>query len=494
MGIKTANTPVRGTPVDAPVARAEGHHGRRSIILAAGDLLCIGLALSAGLAVASATGVADLPGFLVLLAAVVDASVVWLALFAAYGLYTRPSVRIGTISVEGTLRDAFHPLVLGSLVLVLAAAPINDLLGGEVAGAVQALVTLGVALVLLPVVRVALRAVAAGAMWQPARGVIVGSGQVASLLAEKLEAHEGYGIELIGYVDDDPGAEHGHPGGLARLGDRGDISDIVEQNEVDRLIVAFSRAGHEEMLKLVRDVRNPDVQVSIVPRFFEVFPSHATLDDLEGVPLITLPQVRLGTGARIIKRVFDLVAASALAVVLLPVLAAIAVAIKVDSRGPVIFRQERRGRGGSIFRIAKFRSMRVGAEDERMKLAYLNQVDGPLFKVDDDPRITKVGRFLRRTSLDELPQIWNVLTGEMSLVGPRPFVLHEADQITGWAGRRLDMAPGVTGLWQAMGRNDLSYDEMIKLDYLYVTNWSLWWDIKILARTARAVLARDGAY
>ncbi|MGI9538692.1 MAG: sugar transferase, partial [Miltoncostaeaceae bacterium] len=431
---------------------------------------------------------------LVLVAAVIDASVVWLAIFAAYGLYTRPSVRIGTISVEGTLRDAFHPLILGSLIILLLAGPINRLFGGEVAGAVQAGATLGVALVLLPVARVTLRAVAARAMWKPARGVIVGSGQVASLLAEKLGSHEGYGIDLIGYVDDDPEAGHGDPGGLTRLGTRNDISEIVERNEVDKLIVAFSRAGHEEMLNLVREVRNPDVQVSIVPRFFEVFPSHATLDDLEGVPLITLPQVRLGTGARIIKRAFDLVAATALSIALLPVLAAIAIAIKIDSRGPIIFRQDRRGRGGSVFRIAKFRSMRVGAEAERMKLAHLNQVDGPLFKVDDDPRITKVGGFLRRTSLDELPQLWNVLIGDMSLVGPRPFVLHEADQITGWAERRLDMAPGVTGLWQAMGRNDLSYDEMIKLDYLYVTNWSLWWDIKILARTARAVLARDGAY
>jgi lipopolysaccharide/colanic/teichoic acid biosynthesis glycosyltransferase len=160
----------------------------------------------------------------------------------------------------------------------------------------------------------------------------------------------------------------------------------------------------------------------------------------------------------------------------------------------VFFRQARRGRRGSTFRIVKFRTMCDRAEDQRFELARLNQVDGPLFKIHADPRITRVGSVLRRYSLDELPQLWNVLRGEMSLVGPRPFVLHEASQITGWAERRLDITPGVTGLWQVSGRNDLPFEEMVRLDYVYVTNWSLWWDIKILLRTIPVVLARRGAY
>jgi lipopolysaccharide/colanic/teichoic acid biosynthesis glycosyltransferase len=160
----------------------------------------------------------------------------------------------------------------------------------------------------------------------------------------------------------------------------------------------------------------------------------------------------------------------------------------------VFFRQARRGRGGSTFRIVKFRTMTADAEEQRFELGGLNEVTGPLFKIRSDPRVTRVGGFLRRTSLDELPQLWNVLRGDMSLVGPRPFVIHEADQIVGWAGRRLDITPGITGPWQVMGRNDLTFDEMTTLDYVYVTNWSLWWDIKILIKTIPAVLARKGAY
>jgi lipopolysaccharide/colanic/teichoic acid biosynthesis glycosyltransferase len=147
-----------------------------------------------------------------------------------------------------------------------------------------------------------------------------------------------------------------------------------------------------------------------------------------------------------------------------------------------------------VFDILKFRTMDVGAEAKRDELLAQNEVDGPLFKMKDDPRITRVGRFLRRTSLDELPQLFNVLRGEMSLVGPRPFVVAEDAAITGWARRRLDLTPGITGLWQVSGRNDLSLDEMIKLDYLYVTRWSLWWDIRILLKTIPAVLNRHGAY
>jgi lipopolysaccharide/colanic/teichoic acid biosynthesis glycosyltransferase len=162
----------------------------------------------------------------------------------------------------------------------------------------------------------------------------------------------------------------------------------------------------------------------------------------------------------------------------------------------VLFRQTRVGRDAKPFPVMKFRSMVADAEAQRMAMADLNEMEGsgPLFKMANDPRITKVGAFLRKTSLDELPQLWNVLRGEMSLVGPRPFVIHESEQITGWAGRRLDTTPGITGLWQVLGRNDIPFDEMVKLDYVYVTNWSLWWDIKILLRTVPTVLGRRGAY
>jgi lipopolysaccharide/colanic/teichoic acid biosynthesis glycosyltransferase len=196
----------------------------------------------------------------------------------------------------------------------------------------------------------------------------------------------------------------------------------------------------------------------------------------------------------LLKRGVDVVTAAAGLVLLAPVFAVLALAIRLDSHGPVFFRQDRYGRGGRIFRIVKFRTMVDGAEVQRHALADRNEVDGPLFKLREDPRVTRVGRVLRRYSLDELPQLWNVLRGDMSLVGPRPFVTHEADQITGWAQRRLDICPGMTGLWQVSGRNDIPFEEMVTLDYIYVTNWSLWWDVKLLFQTIPTVLARRGAY
>jgi exopolysaccharide biosynthesis polyprenyl glycosylphosphotransferase len=206
--------------------------------------------------------------------------------------------------------------------------------------------------------------------------------------------------------------------------------------------------------------------------------------------------MRLSRSVRVLKRAVDIVVASAGLLVLSPLLAVVAIAIRVDSPGPIFFRQRRHGRGGSEFKIVKFRTMVADAEAQRLAMSHMNEMEGagPLFKMANDPRITKVGAFLRKTSLDELPQLWNVLRGEMSLVGPRPFVVHESEQITGWAGRRLDTTPGITGLWQVLGRNDIPFDEMVKLDYVYVTNWSLWWDIKILVQTLPTVLKRQGAY
>jgi exopolysaccharide biosynthesis polyprenyl glycosylphosphotransferase len=211
--------------------------------------------------------------------------------------------------------------------------------------------------------------------------------------------------------------------------------------------------------------------------------------------VVTLPPMNLGRSSRLLKRSFDVVVSSAALIVLSPILLAVAIAIRLDSPGPAFYRQPRRGRYGSTFQIVKFRTMRIGAEQDRSEVLHMNEVDGPLFKIKGrDPRVTRVGAFLRRTSIDELPQLWNVVRGEMSLVGPRPFVVYEADKITGWAQRRLDMTPGITGLWQVLGRNDIPFDEMTKLDYLYVTNWSVWWDMKILCQTIPVVLGKRGAY
>jgi exopolysaccharide biosynthesis polyprenyl glycosylphosphotransferase len=309
--------------------------------------------------------------------------------------------------------------------------------------------------------------------------VIVGVGPEAELVRRKLSAHPEYGLDVVATFD----------------GGDGDLTRAIDDLDADRVLLAAPAGEQDELLELLRNVRRSDVQVSILPRYCDIFTSHAILDEIEGIPVVSLPPMRLGRPSRVLKRGFDLAVSSVLLMLLAPLLGLVALAIRLDSQGSAFFRQPRRGRDGVTFSIVKFRTMRTGAEAERRDVLHLNEVDGPLFKVKgSDPRVTRIGGFLRGTSLDELPQLWNVLRGEMSLVGPRPFVVYEADKITGWAKRRLDMTPGITGLWQVLGRNDMPFEDMVKLDYLYVTNWSLWWDLKILCQTIPVVLGKRGAY
>jgi exopolysaccharide biosynthesis polyprenyl glycosylphosphotransferase len=473
-----------GPLVFAPASpAATGRRRTPTAVAVAVDLVAVMAAAAVAYLVDPVPGGFNLTIFLIVAAA-------WPLLFACRGDYRSRSVRISVDGFATAARDVVPSLILGGLILALAGPALWP---DHSSGAIGLIAFLLVAALLVPLGRTALRSRELRAAGYAERALIVGSGAVAGMMQQKLRANPGYGIDLAGYVDDESA-----PGllGCRRLGSREDLADVCERHGIDRVLLAYSSAGHEEMLALVRSIRGPDIQVSIVPRYFEVFPAHATLDDVEGIPVLTLPPVRLGRGARMTKRAFDLALVIPMLLVAAPLMAAIAIAIRRDSPGPALFRQSRRGRDGSILRIIKFRTMHCDAEQQRAAVAALNDVDGPLFKVrkGQDPRVTRIGHRLRTTSLDELPQLWNVLRGDMSLVGPRPFVLDEADRITGWASRRLDVTPGVTGLWQSMGRNDLSYDEMIKLDYLYVTNWSLWWDIRILARTARVVLRRSGAY
>ena len=410
----------------------------------------------------------------------------WLAIFAAYRLYDNDGKRI-TVSSFDEVGDVFHALLAGSLGFLLLSQVLRRLVGWQIFSAVEALLFVSATFVLVPLGRGALRSWVFPRIMRTRRALIVGVGADARLVHRKLLAHPEYGLEVVGYLD----AEDGE----GVVGTPQDVASIVEELEIDRVLLASSLEDHEGVIDLVHSVRRSDVQVSIIPSYNQIFTSHAILDDVEGMPVVTLPPMRLERSSRLLKRAFDVVVAGSILTVLAPLLGVIAVAIRIDSNGPAFYRQPRRGRLGSTFSIVKFRTMSVGAEARREDVLHLNDVDGPLFKVKGcDPRVTRIGSFLRRTSLDELPQLWNVVRGEMSLVGPRPFVLYEADQITGWANRRLDMTPGITGLWQVLGRNDIPFEEMVKLDYLYVTNWSLWWDMKLLCQTVPVVLGKRGAY
>ena len=251
---------------------------------------------------------------------------------------------------------------------------------------------------------------------------------------------------------------------------------------------------HQKIMSIVRECERRQVSARIVPDLFQMSLSRVDVDDLGGVPLIGVREVGFGRESLLIKRGVVVVGAVAMLVLGAPLLGLIALAIRLGSPGPTVFRQTRVGAGGKRFEMFKFRSMREGAEAELEQLLDLNEADGQFFKIRDDPRLTRVGRFLRRTSLDELPQLWNVLRGEMSLVGPRPPVPAQVSRYMEWHKRRLDVRPGMTGLWQVSGRSLLTFDETVLLDIYYIENWSLWLDFKILLRTIPTVLFGAGAY
>lgn len=270
------------------------------------------------------------------------------------------------------------------------------------------------------------------------------------------------------------------------------LQRLIEDHHVHRVIIEPSEASAETTLEFVREAKATGARVSLLPRILEVVGSSIEVDDIDGLTLLGVHRFGLSRSAAAVKRCFDIVGASLALIAVAPVLAIIAVLIKLDSRGPLIYRQTRVGRDGRPFEIWKFRTMVPSADQMKSNLQPLNEAGGGLFKITDDPRMTRIGRQLRRLSLDELPQLVNVLRGEMSLVGPRPLVQDEDIRIMGLDRRRLHLTPGMTGHWQIMGSARVPLPEMIKLDYLYVASWSLWSDMKILLRTVPYVVGRRG--
>ena len=326
------------------------------------------------------------------------------------------------------------------------------------------------------------------------RTLIIGSGVVAGQLVEKLENNHQFGLVPIGIVDDDV-----HLVGLPDmpwLGRFSDLTKVIEKERPDRVIIAFSKASHEQLLECIRACRDAGVAIDVVPRLFEFLDGVRALDQVGGLPLLSIGRPTLSTVSKAAKRMLDTVGALALLIFFSPLMLSIALAIKLESRGPVFFRQPRAGRGGTSFRLIKFRSMYVDAEERKARIADLNEsTDGVMFKIKEDPRVTRVGRVLRRFSLDELPQLFNVLVGEMSLVGPRPLIFSESDALkTDWHLRRLELRPGLTGPWQVYGRSQNPFQEMVRFDYQYVAGWSLARDIELLLATIPAVLSGRGAY
>ncbi len=326
------------------------------------------------------------------------------------------------------------------------------------------------------------------------RVLIVGAGEAGRTVMRNLVARPEYGYQVVGFVDDLPEKGSTDIGRYRALGGTDRIPAIVEEMGVDEVIIALPWMAHRKILTIMGQCERQRVRAQIVPDLFQLSLSHVEMNELNGIPMIGVKEPLIRGRNLAIKRFFDVVISGVALIVAAPLMGLIALAIKLDSPGPVIFRQTRVGRFGHPFTIYKFRTMCQNAEQIQGQLADRNEASGPIFKMRDDPRRTRVGKWLRKTSMDELPSIWNVLKGEMSWVGPRPALPKEVEQYQPWHRRRLEAAPGITGLWQANGRSELTFDEMVLLDLYYIENWTPFLDLKIMLKTVPAVLFARGAY
>ena len=326
------------------------------------------------------------------------------------------------------------------------------------------------------------------------RALIVGAGEIGRTVMRNLMAQPELGYEVVGFVDDAPEKSHTDMGRLKALGDTANIPAVVAEHAIDEVIITLPWISHRKTMRVMAQCERQNVRVKLVPDMLQISISQVELEVLNGIPMIGVREPSIRGWKRAVKRTIDMLVVTSGLVLLAPVMALIAIAIRLDSLGPVIFKQTRVGRDGEEFIVYKFRTMREDAEDTKEHLNDKNEAQGPIFKIRDDPRCTRVGRFLRRSSLDELPQLYNVLRGEMSLIGPRPPLPDEVKQYKPWQRRRLEASPGITGLWQVSGRSDLTFDEMVLLDLFYIENWSLLLDIKIALRTIPTIMLGTGAY
>lgn len=417
---------------------------------------------------------------------------VWVFTAKLYGLYDRDDERIAHATADEIV-DVFHLVTVG----VWAFFALSWLPGLSSPGRPKLAAFWLFAMVAVISTRSLARAIARR---QPAyfqKALIVGAGNVGQLIGRKLLQHPEYGINLIGFVDAEPRERRGDLGGLQLLGTPDELSEIVRRHGIDRVVVAFSRDGHERMLDLVRSLRQHDVQIDLVPRLFDAVNPKVGIHAVEGLPLIGLPASRIPRSSRFLKRCFDVAGASVLLLLTSPLLGLIALLVKRGSPGAVFFRQTRVGMGRREFTLLKFRTMYDGTEHGPHR-EYISQIMSPsalptssnLYKLDRSDAVTRVGRLLRKTSLDELPQLINVMRGDMSLVGPRPCLPYELEFFAPHHFERFLVPPGVTGLWQVEARAHSTFAEALDFDVAYSHGWSFGLDLRLLLRTPRLMLRK----
>ncbi len=324
------------------------------------------------------------------------------------------------------------------------------------------------------------------------RVVIVGSGEAGRGVIRTLLARPDLGYKATGFLDD--GTSLGSRR-IPRLGTWQDLEKTLKARpETHSVFIAMPAGRHDDIMQMTQVCLENNVRAQIVPDMLQLSLGRVEMTSMGGIPVISVRETQVSTVNRILKRLLDLAIVAIVAIPALLISAAVAIAIKLDDGGPVFYRAKRVGQDGEAFGMYKFRSMVMNADQLRAKLWEQNEADGPIFKIKDDPRLTKVGRFIRRMSIDEIPQFFNIALGQMSFVGPRPPIQDEVDKYEEWHYRRLDMRGGLTGLWQVSGRADLTFDEAVLLDVYYIENWSLAMDIRIILQTIPYILLRRGAY
>lgn len=389
--------------------------------------------------------------------------------------------RIATASTAGVIllivvNLIFRPMLFSRLVFLYTAILVT--------------VYLGISRLLIMLARSHLRQYDIGVR----RVLLIGAGDVGRMVMRTLAARPDYGLKLIGFLDDNPAKSSTDVGRFKALGPVEKAPEVMAAQSIQRVIICLPWQTHRTIQRLLRECEQLKVDAYVVPDLFQMTKNQMKVEELNGIPLISTRDISIRGWNLAFKRTFDILVGGAMGLVGLPIMLVIAAAIRFDTPGPVLYKQVRVGKHGKEFACYKFRSMVSNADDLRSQIADLNESTGPLFKIRNDPRLTRVGRFIRRYSLDELPQLINVLRGEMSLIGPRPNLPDEVAQYQEWMKKRLSVSPGLTGLWQVSGRSDLSFEEMVLLDIYYVENWSAGLDVSILLRSVPAVLRAKGAY
>jgi exopolysaccharide biosynthesis polyprenyl glycosylphosphotransferase len=392
------------------------------------------------------------------------------------GLYDRESLAIGRAPLAET-PTLFQLATLNTLlVVVLVGAETRLNLNATAVLTFWAVLFVG-AHAFRTLARTATRSLSS-----PERCLLIGTSEQAGRISQNFAADGSLNAEIVAVLPygefelDRPREDH--------------FGEYILARGIERVIIGPGDAP-DRMLETVRYFKEYEIKVSVISDLLEIVGSSVEYDEICGTTLLGVRDFGLSRSSTFLKRCFDVCGSAILIVLSIPLIAVLAAAIKITSPGPVIFRQTRVGRDGERFTMVKLRTMREGAEDDRDRLGIWNETDG-LFKLRDDPRVTGVGRFLRRTSLDELPQLFNVLVGQMSLVGPRPLIVEEDEKVEGWRRRRLHLKPGMTGPWQIIGSTRVPMREMISMDYLYIVNWSVWSDLRILLQTIGHVIGRRG--